>query len=205
MEQEPVQKLSVLERVKELEEELSKTKYNKRTQHHIGLLKARIALLKEKQQKRVASKAKGTGYSVKKSGDATAIIVGFPSVGKSTLLNALTKANSKVANYEFTTLTCIPGLLEYKHAKIQVLDVPGIIKGAAAGTGRGKEVLAVCQNADLILNLIDVFHPKHLEIIKKEIYDTNLRINKNPSNCYFFPLLRELLYQLSSQFLYNIL
>ena len=175
---EQIKKSSVPDRIRELEEELSKTKYNKRTQHHIGLVKARIALLKEKQQKRVASKGKSTGFSIKKSGDATVIIVGFPSVGKSTLLNALTKANSKIGHYAFTTLTCIPGLLEYKHAKIQILDVPGIVKGAAAGTGRGKEVLAVAQNADLVILLIDIFHPMHLEIIKKEVYDTNLRLDK---------------------------
>jgi len=174
----PIKKSSTVERIKELEEELSKTKYNKSTQHHIGLVKAKIALLKEKQQKRVASKGKITGFTVKKSGDATVIIVGFPSVGKSTLLNALTNANSKIASYSFTTLTCIPGLLEYKHAKIQILDVPGILKGAAAGTGRGKEVLAVAQNAELVIMLIDVFHPEHLDVIKKELYDTNLRLNQ---------------------------
>jgi len=178
----PAKKQSVLGRVKELEDELSKTKYNKSTQHHVGLVKARIALLKEKQQKRISSKAKGTGFSVKKSGDATVIIVGFPSVGKSTLLNALTNANSKVASYAFTTLTCIPGLLEYKHAKIQVLDVPGVIRGAAAGTGRGREVLAVAQTADLVIILVEVFHPEHLEIIKKEIYDADLRLNQKASD-----------------------
>src|SRR3989344_3694611 len=110
------------ERIKELEEELSTTKYNKRTQGHIGLVKAKIARLKDDQQRKQAGKGKSDGYSVKRSGDATAIIVGFPSVGKSTLLNALTNAKSEVAAYAFTTLTCIPGLMEYKHAKIQILD-----------------------------------------------------------------------------------
>ena len=128
------------ERIKELEEELSTTKYNKRTQGHIGLVKAKIARLKEEQQRKQAGKGKTEGYSVKRSGDATAIIVGFPSVGKSTLLNALTNAKSEVAAYAFTTLTCIPGLMEYKHAKIQILDVPGIVEGAASGRGRGKEI-----------------------------------------------------------------
>src|SRR3989338_9128876 len=65
MENKPVQKLSAFERVKELEDELEKTKYNKRTQHHIGLLKARIALLREKQRSR-GSKAKGAGFSDRK-------------------------------------------------------------------------------------------------------------------------------------------
>ncbi len=173
-----IERASILGKIKDLEEELKKTKYNKKTQAHIGLLKAKIARLKQEDIRRSAAKGKTEGFSVKKTGDATVIIVGFPSVGKSTLLNVLTNANSEVAAYSFTTLTCIPGLLEYKGARIQILDVPGIVEGAASGRGRGKEVLACAQSADLALILLDVFHPEHLETILKEIYDTNLRVNK---------------------------
>src|SRR3989338_624075 len=169
-------------RIKELEEELSTTKYNKRTQGHIGLVKAKIARLKEDQQRKQAGKGKSEGYTVKRSGDGTAIIVGFPSVGKSTLLNALTNAKSQVAAYAFTTLTCIPGLLEYKHAKIQILDVPGIVEGAATGRGRGKEVLACARSADLVLILLDVFSANHLDVIKKELNETGLIINQLPAD-----------------------
>ena len=167
-------------KVKELEEELSTTKYNKKTQGHIGLVKAKLAKIKEEYQKKAAGKGKQEGFAVRRSGDATAIIVGFPSVGKSTLLNAITNANSPVGAYAFTTLTCIPGLLEYNHAKIQVLDVPGIVEGAATGRGRGKEVLACAQSADLVIILLDVFHPEHLEVVKREIYETGLRTNQKP-------------------------
>jgi len=166
------------EQIKEFEDEIKKTKYNKRTQHHIGLVKAKIANLREKQSARSRGKGKTTGYDVKRSGDSTVVLVGYPSVGKSTLLNILTNANSRVGQYEFTTLTVIPGLMTHKHAKIQILDVPGIIKGAAAGTGRGKEVLAVMRSADMALILVDVGHPEHLPILKKEIYDFNLRLNE---------------------------
>lgn len=107
-------------------------------------------------------------------------MVGFPSVGKSTLLNAITNANSPVGAYAFTTLTCIPGLLEINHAKIQVLDVPGIVEGAATGRGRGKEVLACAQSADLVIILLDVFSPEHLEVVEKEIFETGLRLNQKP-------------------------
>jgi len=151
-----------VEKIKELEEQISNTKYNKKTQHAIGLYKAQLAKLKEKQKSRSGGK-KGEGYTVRKTGDGTVVLLGFPSVGKSTLLNALTNANSPVGSYAFTTLTVIPGILDYKYAKIQILDVPGVVYGAAAGTGRGKEVLAVIRNADLILFLIDVFHPEHYE------------------------------------------
>ena len=165
-------------KVNELEEELSTTKYNKNTQHHIGLVKAKLAKIKEDYQKKAASKGKGEGFSVKRTGDATAIMVGFPSVGKSTLLNAITNANSPVGAYAFTTLTCIPGLLDYNHSKIQVLDVPGIVEGAATGRGRGREVLACAQSADLVIILIDIFNPEHIEVVKREIYETGLRTNQ---------------------------
>ena len=164
-------------KIAELEELISKTKYNKRTQHAIGLYKAQLARLKEKQAARSA-KGKKEGYAVRKTGDGTVVILGFPSVGKSTLLNALTNADSPVGHYAFTTLTVIPGVLNYKHAKIQILDVPGVVRGAAAGTGRGKEVLSVIRNSDLVLFLIEVFHPKQYQTLLKEAYDANVRVNQ---------------------------
>jgi hypothetical protein len=174
--------ISITEQIKQFEEELRKTKYNKRTQHHIGLVKAKIARLKEKQIRKIKGKGKSEGYGVRKTGDATIIIVGFPSVGKSTLLNRLTNAESKVADYAFTTLSVIPGLLEYKGAKIQILDVPGILRGAADGTGRGKEVLGVMRNADLVLIVVDINQINQIDIIKKEIFDVDIRLNQRKPN-----------------------
>ena len=165
--------------IRKLEEELRNTKYNKRTQHHIGLVKAKIARLREKQEARRRAVKRAEGYAVRRSGDATVILVGFPSVGKSTLLNALTQAKADVGDYAFTTLSVIPGMLEYEYAKIQILDVPGVMKGASNGTGRGKEVLSVMRGADLALILVDVNHPEHLEVLLKEIHDFNIRINQH--------------------------
>lgn len=168
--------MTTQDRIQDLEQELSKTKYNKRTQKAVGILKAKIAQLKEKQASRKGPAT--SGYAVSKSGDATVILVGFPSVGKSTLLNILTGTKSEVAAYAFTTLTVIPGLLKHKSAKIQILDVPGIVEGAASGRGRGKEVLQMTRNADLVIMLLDIFHPDHLPIIERELHDTHLRINE---------------------------
>lgn len=60
--------------------------------------------------------------------DVIDVTIRFPSVGKSTLLTTLTHTQSAIAAYEFTTLTCIPGNIEYKGAKIQLLDLPGMYK-----------------------------------------------------------------------------
>jgi small GTP-binding protein len=105
-------------------------------------LKAKLAKLKRElidgASKKGGMQTAGEGFEVSKSGDARVGMIGFPSVGKSTLLTKLTGTFSKVAAYEFTTLTCIPGVLKYKGAKIQLLDLPGIIEGAKDGKGRGK-------------------------------------------------------------------
>lgn len=164
--------------IEELEKELAKMQYNKRTQKHFGLVRAKIAKLRESQFKRSGTGKSMHGYSVRKSGDATVILVGFPSAGKSTLLNALTGSKSEVGSYAFTTLTTIPGVMKYEHADIQVLDVPGIVAGAASGRGRGREVLSVIRSADLCVILIDVHHPKHLKALQKEIHDSGLRLNE---------------------------
>lgn len=166
------------EKIRELEASMSKTKYNKATEHWFGVIKSQIAKLREKIEKKAAGKGGGGGFFVRKTGNATVILVGFPSVGKSTLLNAITGAKSKVAAYEFTTLDCIPGTLNYKNAKIQVLDVPGIISGASFGRGRGKEVLAMSRNSDLVLFIVESLHPEHHPVLLKEVYDVGIRINQ---------------------------
>ncbi len=172
---------TIEERIKELEEEIARTEYNKATQHHIGRLKARIAFLKEQLEKRRSAKGGGKGYAVKKSGNATVGLVGFPSVGKSTILNKITDAESEVGAYHFTTIDIVPGVMEYKSAKIQILDMPGIIRGASRGKGRGKEVISVARNVDLILLILDVFET-NIDVLVNELESAGIRLNKKPAD-----------------------
>jgi len=169
---------SIKDQIKDIEDEIFNTQKNKATEHHIGKLKAKIAKLKELNEKRKGSKTKGKGFSVKRSGDAVVGIIGFPNVGKSTLLNRLTGASSKVGNYDFTTLDVIPGTLQYKGADIQLLDLPGFIKGASEGKGRGREILSAIRNVDLLLIMINVLQMEHLDIIDRELYSVGLRLNQ---------------------------
>ncbi|NLL95220.1 MAG: GTP-binding protein [Thermoplasmatales archaeon] len=168
---------TIEEQIRELEEEISKTRYNKSTEAHIGKLKARIAKLSAENEKRKASKGGGKGFYVKKAGDSTVALVGFPSVGKSTLLNQLTGAKSEVGAYHFTTLDVVPGVMEYNHAKIQILDMPGLIKDASKGKGRGREVIAAARAADVILLVVDVFNPD-ISVLFKELWDAGIRLNQ---------------------------
>jgi small GTP-binding protein len=171
---------TIEEQIKEIEEEILNTQKNKATEHHIGKLKAKIAKLKAQQElQKVKGGGTGRRFYIKKSGDATVALVGFPSTGKSSLLNLLTGANSAVAEYHFTTLEVIPGVMEYKSAKIQILDMPGLIKGAARGKGRGREVITAARAADIILLLGDVFNYR-LDILMRELYDAGIRLDKQP-------------------------
>ena len=122
----------------------------------MGLLKAKLAKYRS-QLLEPSGKggAKGEGFDVMKSGDARVALIGFPSVGKSTLLSTVTATESAVAAYEFTTLTCVPGVIKYEGAEIQLLDLPGIIEGAAQGKGRGRQVIAVARTADMVLMMLD--------------------------------------------------
>jgi hypothetical protein len=172
--------VSLTDKIAEIEEEIANTKYNKATQHHIGKLKAKLAQLRE-EVVISSSGPKGSGYGVRKAGDATVALVGLPSVGKSTLLNALTDADSETGSYAFTTLDVVPGVLKYRDANIQILDLPGLIEGAARGAGRGKEVLSVIRSADLIVHVIDAVEPAP-HIILKELFDSGLRLNSRPPN-----------------------
>ncbi len=167
------------EELKALEGELIKTKYNKRTERAIGILKAKIATLRETIDKeRQKSKRHGKGFSIKKTGDATVVLVGFPSVGKSTLLNLLTNAKSKIASYDFTTIDSIPGIMNYEGAKIRIVDIPGIIIGAASGSGRGREVLSAVRVADLIIIVLTPDNYKILKQITHELESVGIRLNK---------------------------
>jgi uncharacterized protein len=177
--------MGIPEKIKEIQDQMHRTQINKATEFHIGLLKAKIARLKREMEENVHSKTVHTGgenvgFNVRKAGDATVVLIGLPSVGKSTLLNRLTNAKSHVASYQFTTLTTIPGMLHYRGAKIQVLDLPGVIEGASAGKGFGKRVLSVARGADLVLIILDVFQPQHLDVLKKELADAGIKLDEQP-------------------------
>jgi ribosome-interacting GTPase 1 len=166
--------------IEAIEEEIAETPYNKSTEAHIGRLKAKLAEKKEEFEKRQSGSGGGPGYAVEQTGDATVALVGFPSVGKSTLLNALTNADSETGSYAFTTLNVEPGMLQYRGANIQLLDVPGLIQGAAEGRGGGQEVLSVVRSADLIVFVLSAFDIDHYEPLYEELYANKIRLDEAP-------------------------
>eukprot|EP00058_Branchiostoma_floridae_P018125 XP_002603614.1 hypothetical protein BRAFLDRAFT_115447 [Branchiostoma floridae] len=150
--------MGILEKIAEIEREIARTQKNKATEYHLGLLKAKLAKYRQQLlEPTTKAGAKGEGFDVMKSGDARVALIGFPSVGKSTLLNTLTATHSESASYEFTTLTCIPGVIQYNGANIQLLDLPGIIEGASQGRS----------------------------LLEKELESVGIRLNKKRPNIYF--------------------
>ncbi len=167
-------------KIAELQEEYSKTKYNKATNKYLGMLRAKIAKIKRDMES--TSRKGGTGYSVRKAGNATVVFVGFPNAGKSSLLRALTGADSKVADYAFTTLDVIPGMLEYNGSKIQMLDLPGLIQGAHIGRGGSMKIISVIRIADLVLFVIDINSYTNLYQLIEELNMLNIRVNMKKPN-----------------------
>jgi small GTP-binding protein len=108
-------------------------------------------------------------------------MIGFPSVGKSSLLCKLTGTTSAINDAEFTTLTAVPGILSIDGAKVQLLDLPGIIEGASEGKGRGRQVISVAKTSDLVLMMLDVTRAdaqrRALEI---ELETIGIRLNCQP-------------------------
>lgn len=168
-------------KISRVEKEIRDTPYDKSSEHHHGVLKAKLAKLKEELDGPMnKGGGGGVGYAIKHSGDASVVLVGLPSVGKSTLLNKVTNAESKVGNYDFTTLGVVPGMMEYKGVKIQILDLPGIIEGAAGNKGFGRKVISVIRASDLVVLMTDIQRLDWLNVVSNELYNAGIRINDTP-------------------------
>ncbi|ODQ63696.1 P-loop containing nucleoside triphosphate hydrolase protein [Nadsonia fulvescens var. elongata DSM 6958] len=180
--------MGILEKIQSIQEELARTQKNKATEYHIGLLKGKLARYRQQLLEPApgSSSSPGQGFEVQKSGDARVALIGFPSVGKSSLLSKITKTKSEIANYAFTTLTSVPGVLEKNGAEIQILDLPGIIQGASEGKGRGRQVVSTAKTADLVLMILDATKPDdQRQILERELEAVGIRLNKEPPNIHF--------------------
>lgn len=100
-------------------------------------------------------------------------LVGFPNVGKSTLLSKITRARPKIANYHFTTLSPNLGVCDYYDNQFVVADIPGLIEGASEGAGLGIEFLRHVERTRTLVHVVDL---SGLE--GRDPYDDYLKINE---------------------------
>ncbi|KAF8826636.1 hypothetical protein HHX47_DHR5000391 [Lentinula edodes] len=166
--------MTTVQKIKEIEDEMA-------TSYHLGQLKAKLAKLRREliaPSSGSGGGGGGVGFDVARTGVASVGFVGFPSVGKSTLMSKLTGTHSEVSEIDFTTLTTVPGTLKVHGAPIQILDLPGIIEGANDGRGRGRQVARTC---NLIFIVSDVLKPLgDKKIIETELEGFGIRLNKRP-------------------------
>lgn len=113
-------------------------------------------------------------------------LVGFPNVGKSTLISVVSAAKPKIANYHFTTLSPVLGVVKVNEDSFVMADIPGLIEGAAEGVGLGHEFLRHVDRCRLIVHVVDVSgsegrDPKEdFEIINRELAGFSEELSQRP-------------------------
>ncbi|WP_461865992.1 OBG GTPase family GTP-binding protein [Thermococcus sp.] len=172
---------TIPEKIRALEKMYATVPKHKGTEKLRLQIKRRLSELRKELEKQQAQK-KGGGYSfsVRKEGAAQIVLVGFPNVGKSSLLTKLTNADVDIANYPFTTVEPIPGMMNHHDVQIQLVEVPGLVEGAALGKGMGTQLLSVVRNADAIAIVIDLSHDpiRQMKVLLKEFERAGIKVNK---------------------------
>ncbi len=175
---------SIAEKIKALERALALIPKHKGTENLRAQLKRRLAELRESCER----KSKGGGfdrYNIKKEGAAQVVIIGYPNVGKSSLLKALTGIDVKIAEYPFTTTEPEIGMLDYEGVKIQIIELPAFQDGFAERRGLLAKYISVIRNCDLLLILLDPWEAEEQErIIKEELEIARIKLNKKRPEIY---------------------
>lgn len=104
-------------------------------------------------------------------------LVGFPNVGKSTLLSKITRARPKIANYHFTTLTPNLGVCDCYDNQFLIADIPGLIEGASEGAGLGIDFLRHIERTRMLVHVVDISG-----IEGRDPYEDFLQINAELKN-----------------------
>ena len=114
-------------------------------------------------------------------------LIGLPNAGKSTLLRAISRAQPKVANYPFTTITPVLGIAELPDARRMVFaDIPGLVEGAAGGAGLGHDFLKHIERTNVLVHVIDILPMddsdpiENYQIIRKELFDYSPPLAEKP-------------------------
>ena len=108
-------------------------------------------------------------------------IIGLPNAGKSSLLAAITNANPKIANYQFTTLNPNLGVASYDDKEVTIADIPGLIEGAHKGTGLGIQFLKHVERCKSLLHMIDITNndiKKSYDQVKNELKNYSSKLSK---------------------------
>ena len=139
------------EKIRALESMLAIMPKHKGTDKLRGQLRSKLSKLKSESQKKGRTERKGSLFNVKREGTAQVLLLGFPNVGKSQLVLALTNANPEVANYPITTRKPVPGMMPFENIQIQLVDAPPI------NFEIGEAWLSpMVRNADALIIMVDL-------------------------------------------------
>lgn len=115
--------------------------------------------------------------SVRREGEAQIALVGPPNAGKSSLLEALSSVQIKIGNYAFTTLRPVPALVYLYGVPVQLVEIPGLIKGASEDRGGGRALLGVLRGANGIVYCHDATQPlKELRTVMSEVANAGIEL-----------------------------
>jgi ribosome-interacting GTPase 1 len=140
---------TVPEKLAALEEMLAVMPHHKGTDKLRAGLTRKISQLKEQEERRAKTK-RGSVFSIEKQGAAQDILIGFPNVGKSTILSRLTNASPEIADYPYTTAVPVIGMMEYEDIQVQVIDLPPL-----GDEVRKLPFYNLIRNSDLLLAVLD--------------------------------------------------
>lgn len=139
------------EKIRYLEEMMAIVPKHKGTDHLRADLKRSLAKLKDSAESRKTTGRQASPFHIDKEGAGQVVLIGPANVGKSALVNALTNATPAIAEYPFATWTPTPGMMEYGHVQIQLIDMPSLDREHIEG-----EFLNLVRQADLLLLVVNL-------------------------------------------------
>ena len=153
---------TVGEKISALNEMLSVIPKHKGTDKLRARLRKKLSNLKDEGQKNKGGEVQDNPYLIEKQGAGQVVLVGFPNVGKSSLVQKLTNAKVEVASYPFTTTLPQPGMMPYQDIKIQLVDTPPITEEGIPGP-----FISTISKGDLLLLLVDMSREDCMERLQK--------------------------------------
>lgn len=144
------------EKIAALEELISASPTHKGAEKMRAQLKRKLAELKAARAAESRKKGGGTGsvYSIRKTGTAQAVLIGYPGAGKSSVLAAVTNARPEISRIPYTTKVPHIGNLKFSNMDFQIVEAPAIVPGAFA-SGKAGELFGLVRNAELIVAVLD--------------------------------------------------
>lgn len=172
------------EKITALEKYLAAIPKHKGTERLCARIKTKLAKLRfeeERRKSRTRPSFTGSKFALKKEGAAQVVLIGFTGAGKSSILQALTKAKPEISGYPFTTTEPIPGMMAYEDIQIQLIEAPALFTHDGSITGWQSRVLGLARNADALLVLVDLsaLNPSaQLKTLFNELEKTHITIKQ---------------------------